>query len=451
MNSNKFDLSCLPFEIAERISKNLDNSSLANCCLVNKHWYACFISSVWESPKTNSLANLKSLHHSMESISSIMDEEEEKEKTKEKNEIECENEFKNENENKEISDEKTISFSDNFNHLKMVKHLDLISIVDESDLNVTSDNSKIFDYADIETQSLLMKLADHCSSLKSLALKVPSEKNSSKDAPNFFFALKQFAKSALSLESLTLDFNDMTVFADHLQDSIPVECFTKLHHLNLQNASMVDDSAFIWLWSNCPSLTSVTISQSSNLNDYILNPLIRIHANQLKSFDLERCSRLSPNSLLNIIVSCKNLENLRWINNGAIFNSTLLSTTTTTDFEIKDMNFFMNALKENCVIDHLKNLNYAFLQESQASIIFDFLIEKNSETLEYIKCDTSKTLISAIKNNIVFPHLKEVSFNNKTVSLEELSKQSSSNLSENCQVTSNLHVEGNNTSSNLTV
>ncbi|ORX64573.1 hypothetical protein BCR32DRAFT_273058 [Anaeromyces robustus] len=450
MTSNNFELSSLPFEIADRISKHLDNASLANCCLVNKHWYTCFISSVWESPKTRSLENLKSLHHSMESIASFIDEEENDNDNENK---ENNNENKNDKNNNENNN--NISFTDYFNHLKMVKHLDLTAVVDESDIKASNDQTKTFDYADTETQSLLIKLADHCSSLKSLALKVPSEKNSSKDAPKFFFALKQFAKSALSLESLTLDFNDMTVFADHLQEAIPVECFTKLHHLNLQNASMVDDSAFIWLWSNCPSLTSVTISQSSNLNDYILNPLIRIHGHQIKSFDLERCSRLSPNSILNIIVSCKNLEKFRWVNNGAIYNSTLLSTTTTTnDFEIKDMAFFMNALKENCVIEHLKDLDYAFLQESQASIIFDFLIEKNRETLESIKCDTSKALISAVQKNIIFPHLKEISFNNPSVSLEKLSKQSSSTtttttLNENCQMssTSNVSIEGNSSTS----
>ncbi|ORX45247.1 hypothetical protein BCR36DRAFT_585852 [Piromyces finnis] len=400
MTARSFELSNLPFEIASIISKNLDVSSLANCCLVNKHWYACFISSVWESPNVNGLGHLKSIHQSLESISSIMNEEEE-----------------------------TTSFSDSYNHLKMIKHLDLTTLVDECDAN-ENENVLSFDYADTKTKSLLTDFSTHCSNLKSLALKVPSEKNSSKDAPNFFFTLRQYAKTALSLESLTLDFNDMTVFAEHLQESIPIECFTKLHTLNLQNATMVDDSAFIWLWSNCPSLTSVTISQSSNLNDYILNPLIRIHADKLKVFNLERCSRLSINSLLNIIVSCKNLEQLRWVNNGASFNNRLLSNYSS-DFEVKDMAQFMKALKENCVVDHLKELDYAFLQLNKASVIFDFLIEKNRECLESIKCDTSNALISAAQNNITFPHLKEVSYNNKSTSLKELS---CSLLQEQCKV-----------------
>jgi len=424
--SSNFELSNLPFEIASLISKNLDNSSLANCCLVNKHWYACFISSVWESPKVNGLGHLKSLHHSLDSIASIMEEEE---KTEQEN------------------DEKTISFTDSFNHLKMVKHLDLTTLVDECDVNEGENPSIAFDYSDSPTKSLFTKFASHCSDLRSLALKVPSEKNSSKDAPNFFFALRQFAKSALSLESLTLDFNDMTVFAEHLQESIPIECFTKIHTINLQNAGMVDDSAFIWLWSNCPSLTSVTISQSSNLSDYILNPLIRINGDKIKSFNLERCSRLSVNSLLNIIVSCKNLEKLRWVNNGASFNSRLLSNYSS-DFEVKDMPQFMNALKENCVIDHLKELDYAFLSATKATVIFDFLIEKNRESLETIKCDTSKALVDAAQKNIVFPHLKEVSYNNKTVSsLKDLSKSISIPSTESCQSLATSPIEGSNTMS----
>jgi hypothetical protein len=424
--SSNFELSNLPFEIASLISKNLDNSSLANCCLVNKHWYACFISSVWESPKVNGLGHLKSLHHSLDSIASIMEEEE---KTEQEN------------------DEKTISFTDSFNHLKMVKHLDLTTLVDECDVNEGENPSIAFDYSDSPTKSLFTQFASHCSDLRSLALKVPSEKNSSKDAPNFFFALRQFAKSALSLESLTLDFNDMTVFAEHLQESIPIECFTKIHTINLQNAGMVDDSAFIWLWSNCPSLTSVTISQSSNLSDYILNPLIRINGDKIKSFNLERCSRLSVNSLLNIIVSCKNLEKLRWVNNGASFNSRLLSNYSS-DFEVKDMPQFMNALKENCVIDHLKELDYAFLSATKATVIFDFLIEKNRESLETIKCDTSKALVDAAQKNIVFPHLKEVSYNNKTVSsLKDLSKSISIPSTESCQSLATSPIEGSNTMS----
>jgi hypothetical protein len=318
--------------------------------------------------------------------------------------------------------EKTISFTDSFNHLKMVKHLDLTTLVDECDLKESGSPSITFDYAASPTKSLFTQFASHCSDLRSLALKVPSEKNSSKDAPNFFFALRQFAKSALSLESLTLDFNDMTVFAEHLQESIPIECFTKIHTINLQNAGMVDDSAFIWLWSNCPSLTSITISQSSNLSDYILNPILRINGDKIKAIHLERCSRLSINSLLNILVSCKNLEKLRWVNNGASFNNRLLSNSTS-DFEVKDMPQFMKALKENCVIGHLKELDYAFLSASKASIIFDFLIEKNRESLETIKCDTSKALVDAAQKNIVFPHLKEVSYNNKTINnLKDLSK-----------------------------
>lgn len=424
--SSNFELSNLPFEIASLISKNLDNSSLANCCLVNKHWYACFISSVWESPKVNGLGHLKSLHHSLDSIASIMEEEE---KTEQEN------------------DEKTISFTDSFNHLKMVKHLDLTTLVDECDVNEGENPSIAFDYSDSPTKSLFTQFASHCSDLRSLALKVPSEKNSSKDAPNFFFALRQFAKSALSLESLTLDFNDMTVFAEHLQESIPIECFTKIHTINLQNAGMVDDSAFIWLWSNCPSLTSVTISQSSNLSDYILNPLIRINGDKIKSFNLERCSRLSVNSLLNIIVSCKNLEKLRWVNNGASFNSRLLSNYSS-DFEVKDMPQFMNALKENCVIDHLKELDYAFLSATKATVIFDFLIEKNRESLETIKCDTSKALVDAAQKNIVFPHLKEVSYNNKTVSsLKDLSKSIAIPSTESCQSLATSPIEGSNTMS----
>jgi len=399
--SSNFELSNLPFEIASLISKNLDNSSLANCCLVNKHWYACFISSVWESPKVNGLGHLKSLHHSLDSIASIMEEEEKE---------------------KDNNNEKTISFTDSFNHLKMVKHLDLTTLVDECDIMEGGSPSITFDYSASPTKSLFTQFASHCSDLRSLALKVPSEKNSSKDAPNFFFALRQFAKSALSLESLTLDFNDMTVFAEHLQESIPIECFTKIHTINLQNAGMVDDSAFIWLWSNCPSLTSITISQSSNLTDYTLNPILRINGDRIKSINLERCSRLSVNSLLNILVSCKNLEKLRWVNNGASFNNRLLSNYTS-DFEVKDMPQFMNALKENCVIGHLKELDYAFLSVSKASVIFDFLIEKNRESLETIKCDTSKALVDAAQKSIVFPHLKEVSYNNKTVSnLKDLSK-----------------------------
>jgi len=423
MTSKSFELSNLPFEIASLISKNLDVSSLANCCLVNKHWYACFISSVWESPNINGIGHLKSLHHSLESIASIMEEEEEKDE-------------------KETEEKNDISFIDSYNHLKMIKHLDLTTLVDECDINDNNNNNISFDYADTQTKSLLIDFSSHCSNLKSLALKVPSEKNSSKDAPNFFFTLRQYAKTALSLESLTLDFNDMTVFADHLQESIPIECFTKLHTLNLQNATMVDDSAFIWLWSNCPSLTSVTISQSSNLNDYILNPLIRIHADKLKVFNLERCSRLSINSLLNIIVSCKNLEQLRWVNNGASFNNRLLSNYSS-DFEVKDMIQFMKALEENCVVDHLKELDYAFLHLSKASVIFDFLIEKNRECLESIKCDTSKALVSAAKKNIIFPHLKEVSYNNKNISLKDLS---CSSLDEKCNTLDSNSIEDNSVS-----
>jgi len=416
MTSRNIELNNLPFEIASIISKNLDVSSLANCCLVNKHWYACFIASVWESPNINGLNHLKSIHHSLESLSSILDEEE---------------------------DESNTSFTNSFNHLKTIKHLDLTALVDEGDVSEKAD-ALSFDYADTQTKTLLTQFSSYCNNLKSLTLKVPSEKNSSKDAPNFFNTLKQYASSALSLQSLTLDFNDMTVYDDHLQESIPIECFTKLTTLNLQNATMVDDSAFIWLWSNCPSLTSVTISQSSNLNDYILNPLIRLHADKLKVFNFERCSRLSINSLLNIIVSCKNLEQLRWVNNGASFNSNLLSNYTT-DFEIKDMAQFMKALEENCIVDHLKELDYAFLQSSKASVIFDFLIEKNRESLESIKCDTSKALVTAAQKNIVFPHLKEVSYNNKSVSLKELSSTSqddlcksleSSSISENTNTTS---------------
>lgn len=423
--SSNFELSNLPFEIANLISKNLDSKSLANCCLVNKHWYACFISSVWEAPKVNGLGHLKSLHHSLDNIASIMEEEEK--------------------ENKE--EKKTISFTDSFNHLKMVKYLDLTTLVDECDSNEDETNENItFDYSESQTQSLFTEFACHCPDLRSLALKVPSEKNSSKDAPDFFFTLSQFAKSALSLESLTLDFNDMIVYADHLQESIPIECFTKIHTLHLQNAAMVDDSAFEWLWSNCPSLTSVTISQSCNLTDYSLNPLLRIHGDKIKTIDLERCSRLSVNSLLNIIVSCKKLENLRWVNNGASYNNRLLSNYSS-DFEVKDMAQFMIALKENCVIDHLKELDYAFLNVTKASIIFDFLIEKNRESLESIKCDTSKALINAAQKNILFPHLKEVSYNNKAiVNLKELSK-SIQCIENGCQnesvaTNSNSNIEG---------
>lgn len=423
MTSRTFELSNLLFEIATLISKNLDVSSLANCCLVNKHWYACFISNVWESPNVNGLGHLKSLHHSLESIASIMDEEKEEDE-------------------KEKEEEKTISFIDSYNHLKMIKHLDLTTLVDESDVN-DSDSVKSFDYADTPTKSLLIDFSSYCSNLKSLALKVPSEKTSSKDAPNFFFTLGQYAKTALSLESLNLDFNDMTVFAEHLQEAIPIECFTKLHTLNLQNATMVDDSAFIWLWSNCPSLTSITISHSSNLNDYILNPLIRIHSDKLKVFNLERCSRLSVNSLLNIIVSCKNLEQLRWVNNGASFNSRLLSNYSS-DFEVKDMAQFMKALQENCVVDHLKELDYAFLKATNASVIFDFLIEKNRESLESIKCDTSKALVSAAQKNIIFPHLKEVSYNNKSIS--NLKELSCSTLEEQCKTSASIE-EANNSMS----
>jgi len=400
MTSRKFEFKNLPFEIASLISKNLDVSSLANCCLVNKHWYACFVSSVWESPNINGLSHLKSIHHSLESLTSIIDDE----------------------------NEDNTSFIDSYNHLKTIKHLDLTTLVDEGDVSDNA-NAVSFDYADTQTKTFLTQFSSYCNNLKSLALKVPSEKNSSKDAPNFFSTLKQFAKTALSLESLTLDFNDMTVFDDHLQESIPIECFTKLTTLNLQNAAMVDDSAFIWLWSNCPSLTSVTISQSSNLSDHILNPLIRLQADKLKVLNLERCSRLSINSLLNIIVSCKNLEQLRWVNNGASFNSRLLSNYTS-DFEVKDMVQFMKALEENCIVDHLKKLDYAFLQLSKATVIFDFLIEKNRESLESIKCDASKALVTAAQKNIVYPHLKEVSYNNKNVSLKELS---CSSLDELCK------------------
>jgi hypothetical protein len=388
MNLN-FEMNSLPFEIASLISKYLDHSSLANCCLVNKHWYACFISSVWESPKVNGLDHLKSLHHSLDSIASIM----------EKN-------------------------NDN-------KHLDLTSLIDEYDYNEGENDITSFDYADSQIQSLFSELANYCSELKSLTLKVPSEKNSSKDAPNFFFALRQFAKSALSLESLTLDFNDMTVFYDHFQESIPLECFTKIHTLNLQNAAMVDDSAFIWLWSNCPLLTSITISQSSSLADYVLNPLLRINGDKIKTFNLERCSRLSPNSLLNIIINCKNLERLRWVNNGASFNRRLLSNYSY-DFEIKDMDQFMTTLNNTCVVTHLKELDYAFLNLSKASVIFDFLIEKNRESLESIKCDTSEALVDAVQKNLIFPQLKEVSCTNKAVSLKELSKSVSSSLENGC-------------------
>lgn len=400
MTSRKFEFKNLPFEIASLISKNLDVSSLANCCLVNKHWYACFVSTVWESPNINGLSHLKSIHHSLESLTSIIDDE----------------------------NEDNTSFIDSYNHLKTIKHLDLTTLVDEGDVSDNA-NAVSFDYADTQTKTFLTQFSSYCNNLKSLALKVPSEKNSSKDAPNFFSTLKQFAKTALSLESLTLDFNDMTVFDDHLQESIPIECFTKLTTLNLQNAAMVDDSAFIWLWSNCPSLTSVTISQSSNLSDHILNPLIRLQADKLKVLNLERCSRLSINSLLNIIVSCKNLEQLRWVNNGASFNSRLLSNYTS-DFEVKDMVQFMKALEENCIVDHLKKLDYAFLQLSKATVIFDFLIEKNRESLESIKCDASKALVTAAQKNIVYPHLKEVSYNNKNVSLKELS---CSSLDELCK------------------
>ncbi|OUM68194.1 hypothetical protein PIROE2DRAFT_58263 [Piromyces sp. E2] len=417
MTSKNFELSNLPFEIASLISKHLDVSSLANCCLVNKHWYACFVSNVWESPNVNGLGHLKSIHHSLESIASIMDEEEKEQEQEEEEEEEV---------------KKTISFIDSYNHLKMIKHLDLTTLVDECDVH-DGDSVNSFDYADSPVKSFLIDFSSYCSNLKSLALKVPSEKTSSKDAPNFFFTLGQYAKTALSLESLTLDFNDMTVFAEHLQEAIPVECFTKLHTLNLQNATMVDDSAFIWLWSNCPSLTSVTISQSSNLSDYILNPLIRIHADKLKVFNLERCSRLSINSLLNIIVSCKNLEQLRWVNNGASFNSRLLSNYSS-DFEVKDIPQFMKALQENCVVDHLKELDYAFLQPTNASIIFDFLIENNRESLESIKCDTSKALIAAAQKNVIFPHLKEVSYNNKSVN--NLKELSSTLLEDHCKTNS---------------
>jgi len=412
ISNTNLEISFLPFEIAEIISKHLDDTSLANCCLVNKHWYACFISSLWESPSINGLNHLKSLHHSLESIDSILNEEEEEKEEKE-------------NQKEDNTNENKISFSDSFNSSKLIKKLNLMSLVDEYDISEQKTNATSFDYADSQTRSLLRELSTHCPHLKSLALKVPSEKNSSKDAPNFFYSLGQFAKTALKLESLTLDFNDMTVFSEHLEESIPAEAFSKLQTLNLQNSTMVDDSSFIWIWSNCPNLTSFTISQSSNLNDYILNPLIRLRADKLKVFNLERCSRLSINSLLNIIVSCKNLENLRWVNNGASFMDNLLSDDSSSDFEIKDMVQFMNALKENCVIHHLKLLDYAFLKANKASVIFDYLIDRNKESLEVIKCDTSKALISASQNNVVFPHLKEVSFNNKNVSLKDLSKSCS--------------------------
>jgi len=108
---------------------------------------------------------------------------------------------------------------------------------------------------------------------------------------------------------------------------------------------------------------------------------------------------------------------------------------------------FMTALKENCVIDHLKELDYAFLSVTKASVIFDFLIEKNRESLESIKCDTSKALIDAAQKNILFPHLKEVSYNNKTiVSLKELSKSIPCMENGGCQKEStatNSNVEGN--------
>jgi len=109
---------------------------------------------------------------------------------------------------------------------------------------------------------------------------------------------------------------------------------------------------------------------------------------------------------------------------------------------------FMNALKENCVIDHLKELDYAFLSATKATVIFDFLIEKNRESLETIKCDTSKALVDAAQKNIVFPHLKEVSYNNKTVSsLKDLSKSISIPSTESCQSLATSPIEGSNTMS----
>jgi len=404
MSITKLDFSCLPYEITYHISKHLDSSSLANCCLVNKHWHACFISDVWKTPRINSLAHLKSFHNSLQSISSLLDDDESSEN----------------NQNESLNSEKIISFTDSYNHLKKVRNLDLTNVVDEYDIN-ENDTEKSFDYADSQTKTLLTNLSSYCSNLKSLTLKVPSEKNSSKDAPDFFFTLQQFLKTALSLEILNLDFNDMTVFADHLIDSIPIECLAKLHTLNLQNATMVDDSAFIWFWSNCPFLTSITISQSSSLNDYVLYPLLKVHRDKIKVIHLERCSRLSINSLLQILVKCKNLEKLTWVNNGASFNNNLLSNTSS-DFKIEDVPRFLNALKESCVITNLKELEYSFLQPTQASIIFDFLIENNRENLESIKCESSKALISAAQKNIAYPHLKKISMNNKSVSLKDLSE-----------------------------
>jgi len=414
MSLNSLDFSRLPYEITNLISQYLDSSSLANCSLVNKHWYACFISDVWKTPKINSLAHLKSFHHSLQSIVSLLDEEESQENSSDNNE----------NNNDPLDSEKLFSFTDSYNHLKKVKYLDLTTVVDEFDINA-SDSVQSFDYADSQTKSLLTDLSSYCSNLKSLTLKVPSEKNSSKDAPNFFFTLQQFLKTALSLEILNLDFNDMTVFSDHLADSIPVECLTKLHTLNLQNATMIDDGAFIWFWSNCPSLTSITISQSSSLNDYVLYPLIRVLGEKIKVFNLERCSRLSVNSLLNIIVNCSKLETLKWVNNGASFNNNLLSTSSS-DFQIDDVPQFLKALKESCAITNLKKLEYSFLQESQASIIFDCLIEGNRESLESIKCHHSQALISAAQKNIVYPRLKKIYFNNRKVSLTDLSKSNPS-------------------------
>jgi len=410
MSLINLDFSRLPYEITNRISKHLDSSSLANCSLVNKHWHACFISDVWKTPKINSLAHLKSFNHSLQSIASLVDEEESQENSSDNND--------------QLDSEKSSSFTDSYNHLKKVRNLDLTTVVDEFDIN-DSDSVQSFDYADSQTKSLLTDLSCYCSDLKSLTLKVPSERNSSKDAPNFFFTLQQFLKTALSLEILNLDFNDMTVFSDHLVDSIPVECLSKLHTLNLQNATMVDDGAFIWFWSNCPSLTSITISQSSSLNDYVLYPLIRVHGDKIKVFNLERCSRLSVNSLLNIIVNCKNLETLKWVNNGASLNNNLLSTSSS-DFQVDDVPKFLKALKESCSITNLKELEYSFLQESQATIIFDFLIENNRESIESIKCQHSQALISAAQKNIIYPRLKKISFNNINVSLKDLSKSNRS-------------------------